>query len=344
MKTYEETFVAVLKRRDAYQSEKKNQTRRAVRIAVPAVCALAVIAAAGAWFSLPKTVPAAEDPTPKRQSTGSESPAAAQTRRSGEAVPSTVTAPTPDGAETQASETAAAPSAVPVPDSQDRQSGGAVPSGSDVPSPFAATSVPPVTQTPDAANPSTSTQAADEGAFASQGAYVCIPRLPQDRTITVTAEQITDEEAAAYFAENYGSIKSALAASGALTELRISEKGYSHVTYTGAEGESLELRANFRDYLAYDGDRLAAIITLFKENGVIYNSPAFGSPWFAGYDAFLQAHRGEALVYVYAGNAEIILLPDGGIYSPLAGLPQAYMEGIDNPYAVFYHPGAVYVP
>ena len=173
-----------------------------------------------------------------------------------------------------------------------------------------------------------------------------VPVLPQNLEIVTTGEKITDEEAAAYFAERKGSLAQSLGASGvAADNIRISEKGYCHVCYSGVEGERLEVRENFRDYLVCNGETLIAIVTLYKENGKFYDTPSFGAPWFGDYAAFLRQHRGEELVYVYAGSAEIILTPDGGMYSPLAGIiPAYYMEGIKDPYHVFYHPGDVYVP
>lgn len=184
--------------------------------------------------------------------------------------------------------------------------------------------------------------------------YFAVPALPFDPTtgerlteIVTTGEPLTDEEAAAYFAQNGAHLTTSLAASGVPTDkLRISEKGYGHVSYSGVEGERLEWRQNFRDYLVYNGDELVAIVTLVKENGQIYDTPAFGAPWFSTYAQILNEHRGEELVYVYAGIAELILAPDGSAYAPIGpGVrPEIYLEGVDDPYHLFYTPGAVYVP
>ncbi len=173
-----------------------------------------------------------------------------------------------------------------------------------------------------------------------------IPALPRDPEIVTVGEKITDEEAAAYFAQRKGALAQSLSASGVPAEnIGISPKGYCHVCYSGAEGERLEVRENFRDYLVYSGETLVAIVTLYKENGKLYDTPAFGAAWFADYSAFLRRHAGEELVYVYAGFAELILTPDGGVYSALPSIrAEAYMRGTEDPYRTFYHPGAVYVP
>ena len=162
--------------------------------------------------------------------------------------------------------------------------------------------------------------------------------------VKVVGEAITDAEARTYLRENTW-IASALAASGVPADnITYSETGYCHVSYDGVEGKQLELRQNFRDYLAYNGDNLVAIITLTKENGQLSATPAFGGPWFNDYDAFLASHKGEKLLYVYAGFMEIIITPDGKCYNPQGSDVSAYMEGVENPYAYFYNEAATYTP
>lgn len=162
--------------------------------------------------------------------------------------------------------------------------------------------------------------------------------------VKAVGEKITDAEASAYLRENTW-IGSALAAGGvSADDITYSETGYCHVSYDGTEGKPLEVRENFRDYLAYSGGRLIAIITVTKENGKLSATPAFGGPWFPDYDAFLKAHKGQKLLYVYAGWMEIIITPDGKCYNPQGSDVSAYMEGLENPYAYFYSEAAAYTP
>ena len=176
---------------------------------------------------------------------------------------------------------------------------------------------------------------------------MAINQPPKDNVINITGEKITEEEAAAYFKENYTSIVSALSQMGVRTEgLKISEKGYSHISYAG-EGGGLELHQDFRDYLAYSGDTLVAIITLMKYNGTIGNSPAFGGPWFDSYAAFLKQHAGEELLFLYYGELEVVLLPDGSAVNPMGKSVSQYFNWVKNPYEWFRQEGAeaaVYVP
>ncbi len=87
-----------------------------------------------------------------------------------------------------------------------------------------------------------------------------------------------------------------------------------------------------------------AIITLVKEDGKLYATPSFGGPWFDSYNAFLKAHAGQKLIYLYYGIAEVILLPDGSVISPLGSSVEQYFGWVKNPYEWFYNEEIVYVP
>lgn len=173
----------------------------------------------------------------------------------------------------------------------------------------------------------------------------CIPAFPVKEGISYSGERLTDSEAKAYLDKNKVSIVSSLASSGVETDnITIKEKGYCHASYDGTEGKQLEVKLNFRDYLVYNGDKIVAIVTLWKENGKIYSSPAFGAPWFGDYTKYLEQHKGEKLVYVYAGWMEFIVAPDGNWHCPSGDNCSGYLEGIENLYERLYCPEIVYIP
>ena len=185
----------------------------------------------------------------------------------------------------------------------------------------------------------------DGGISGGHSDGVCIPVLPFDRSIEVTGKEITDEEAKEYFNANKNRIFSTLSASGVSTDsLKISEKGYCHVNYNGTEGKCFEVRQNYRDYLVYNGNKLVAIITLYEDNGQVYDTLSLGAPWFDNYNSFLQNHKGEELVYVYAGWFELIIAPDNTYCNPMNYNTAGYLDGVEKPYEIFYHEKAVYVP
>lgn len=178
-----------------------------------------------------------------------------------------------------------------------------------------------------------------------------IPKIPEDRTIVLTGDLITDEEAAAYFESEMRFICEGLRAMGvSLTDPHVSSTGYCYVQYGGYEGEGLTVHQNFRDYLLYDGEELVSIVTLFRipgEDGRIHNSPAFGGEWMKGYGEWLAEHKGQELLFVRAGDAEFILAPNGDCMNP-AGMEMEeidqYFEGIAYPYEIFYCEAATYTP
>ncbi len=184
-----------------------------------------------------------------------------------------------------------------------------------------------------------------DGGDSNGAANVNIPIGPATNELTFVGEKITDDEATAYFEENKASIFSALSSNGVkVTNAKISEKGYCHIKYDGTLGKGLEVIQNFRDYLVYNGDKLVAIVTLSKENGKLYNSPAFGSSWLDKYNEYLNAHKGQELIYLYAGSMEIILAPDGDNVNPLGSDVTEYLSWVKNPYEWFYDKDVVFVP
>ena len=337
MKTHEETFRTVLKKRDEIVNKKQQRNASLKRTLVPAACGIAVVlAGVGLWRGgiFQKAIKLA--PTAQIPQGGIDSPEPTYYKETELPVGQT--------------EILLERQTEIAPDRQTTDEGNAS-RGQEEPSSGGMTLVSPEnTRTPNEAVSEGRTPIegpSDGGSYGGDTPhYSYVPLLPQNLEIVATGETVTDEEAKAYFAERKASLASALSASGVPADnIRIGEKGYSHVCYNGYEGERLEARENFRDYLVYNGDTLIAIVTLTKENGTISDTLSLGAPWFADYSAFLKTHRGEELVFVYAKWTEIILTPDGGMYSPLAGvLPEVFMEGIEDPYHLFYHPSAVYVP
>ncbi len=163
--------------------------------------------------------------------------------------------------------------------------------------------------------------------------------------VKIVGEKITDAEAKAYFEKNTW-IVSALSSSGVPSDnLKIADKGYCHVSYDGTEGKQAEVRQNFRDYLVYNNGKLVAIVTLVKENGEISATPAFGGPHFDSFNAFLQKHKGEKLLFVYAGWMEIVITPDGKCVNPQGNdLSEYGLDSLGNPYDYFYNEAATYTP
>ena len=152
--------------------------------------------------------------------------------------------------------------------------------------------------------------------------------------VTKTGEKLDDAELSAYIEANLPSIRSALAASGVNVDgMRIADHGYCHVS---CSGETAVINEGWRDCVVQNDKGVAAIITFVKENGVIYYSSA-------DYTEFLRAHAGEKLLYMYVGEAEAVIAPDGTYFSASGPLDRSF-ENVQPVYATFYDEAAVYVP
>ena len=172
-----------------------------------------------------------------------------------------------------------------------------------------------------------------DGSFGNSGEFV----IPTSGDLIRTGEPLTDEEAAAVLPARLHSLQSVLG-TGPLTA---TEQGHCHIRLPENLGEPATMAVNFRDYYVYEGDTLVAILTLVKENGVIYDTPSFGAPWFRNLQYYLSVHTGVALKFFYAGNGELLLAPDGdpkGIPADMAP------ENAEALYMLFDAPEAVYVP
>ena len=200
------------------------------------------------------------------------------------------------------------------------------------------------------------------------GGQTMIAAIPKNNRTQVIGEKITDEEARDYFNKNTASLQSSLTASGVeLAEIYyeadydgaqvicakdslVIRKGYCHVSYDGNTDESkpgLTVKQNFMDFHVYNADRLVAIVTLVKENGLIYATPAFGAPWFDSFDKALQKYAGKKVLFLYAGAMAYAIAPDGKVIHPQGYESSVKDSGLDkfpDAYNWFYNEQCVYTP
>ena len=133
--------------------------------------------------------------------------------------------------------------------------------------------------------------------------------------IEYTGEEyvVSDSEALEYLESVKEGIIVSLRASGVtFSELDIKEHGYSHIR-TGDKGNTMAL--DWRDYLAYDGDKLVAIIQVTKGENGLRHYYLFGGEWFSYYEGLLEQYRGEELLYLYIGDVEAFITPDNEVIS-----------------------------
>ena len=197
-----------------------------------------------------------------------------------------------------------------------------------------------------------------------------IAAIPNNNRTQVIGEKITEEEARDYFTKNAASLESSLAASGVeIAEIwydgaesnfmgtvlcakgsLLFKKGYCHISYDGNTDESkpgLTVKQNFMDFHVYNAGRLVAIVTLVKENGLIYGTPAFGAPWFNSFNNALNKYAGQKVLFLYAGAMAYAIAPDGKVIHPQGYESSVKASGLDtfpNAYNWFYNEQCVYIP
>lgn len=202
------------------------------------------------------------------------------------------------------------------------------------------------------------------------GGQVMIAAIPKNNRKQVVGEQITEEDARNYFMKNASSLQSSLTASGVvLAEMEYDYaqycftgnvlcakgwlmfmKGYCHVSYDGNTDESkpgLTVKQNFMDFHVYNADRLVAIVTLVKENGLITATPAFGAPWFDSFNNALNKYHGQKVLFLYAGPMAYAIAPDNTVIHPQGYESSVNASGLKNvkdAYNWFYDERCVYAP
>ena len=169
------------------------------------------------------------------------------------------------------------------------------------------------------------------------------PAVPEGEKlpVTYTGEDFR-AEAEAYLQDREEGIKNELASSGVgVTDFRIDFCPYCHLRLSDA---GAEIDLSWLDALCYSGDDVVAILSLHKEDGQIYCTPAFGGPWFPAFSAFLRENRGEGVRCLWIGNLEYVVSP-GRVVNPLGYeiYPEA-LVGLQNPYLALDYDEITYVP
>lgn len=141
--------------------------------------------------------------------------------------------------------------------------------------------------------------------------------------LTGTEYELSLSEAVSYLESAKAGIINELTASGVHTgDFHFSPWGVS-ILRSGNKGNTMAV--DWKQFLAYDGEKLIAIIDLCKDGSGVHHYVAFGGPWFESYDAMLKAHAGEELVMIYVGDVQAVVTPDNEVLSIVA-----VVEGTDS--------------
>lgn len=146
--------------------------------------------------------------------------------------------------------------------------------------------------------------------------------------VKIKGTSITDDELEKYIKENAKSIVSGIAFDskyGGNGEYKICTKGYSHLT---TDENGLWINLDFVDCIITKSGKIVGIVTVFKDNGKLHNSVAYGGTAFDNLQRAFDENPGKELVFVYDGmTPEIIISPDNKMYfNPCA---VGYEKGFD---------------
>ena len=162
--------------------------------------------------------------------------------------------------------------------------------------------------------------------------------------ITITGKQyaFSDEEAIHYLNQVKNGIINTLTVSGIdASQLEIKENGYSHIR---TENNGNEMAMNWRDYLAYNGEKLIAIIQVTKDKTGIKHHLSFGGTWFSRYEDFLRQYKGTELVYIYIGDVEAFIDPDNQVIPLIDTDISSTLDENQQYYQYFKTECNVYIP
>ena len=161
--------------------------------------------------------------------------------------------------------------------------------------------------------------------------------------LTGTEHALSVEEAKTYLETTKGGIVNELTASGIqVNDLNFSPWGVS-ILRSGDKGNSMAV--DWRQFNAYDKDKLVAVIDLCKDSTGIHHYIAFGGPWFDEYNELLKSHGGEELVMIYVGDVQAFVTPANEVICvhPDAHFKDSIEEGKDY-YGYFKQEQNTFIP
>ncbi len=163
-------------------------------------------------------------------------------------------------------------------------------------------------------------------------------------SLVITGEEfaISDEQVYAHLQLTKGNIMQTLHVSGiTVSDLTFTPKGYSPI-HTGDNGNSLAV--DWRTFLAFDGDKLVAIIEVTKDEKGLHTHLAFGGPGFGYYKQLLDTYKGQELVFLYIGDIVAFVTPDNTVVPSADLVLSAFIEPDYPYYQYFKTPYNTFVP
>lgn len=131
--------------------------------------------------------------------------------------------------------------------------------------------------------------------------------------IALKGETITDAELKAYIKKNAEYMVASVAFDLGKGEYRVCTKGYRPLTVSAQDG--LFINTGFVDCPITKDGKIVAVVTVYKDNGVLYDSVAYGGNGFATIQRAFDENPDEDLVFIYVNEVpEVIITKENKMY------------------------------
>lgn len=289
MKTHEEMFESVLKRRDEYEI-KKYKRNKALISAAAGVCSLAIVIFGVTLYSR-------NNAPSKTQETA---PAMNMADGKADGIPETLI-----DVVTVETNTSYA-------DNTNAETVTEVFVVEETTSVITATTKPVKTNTANAETATSKPESADEMKAEAGDRDAALPYI-SGINIALKGETITDAELKAYIKKNAEFMVASVAFDLGKGEYRVCTKGYSPLTVSTKEG--LFINTGFVDCPITKDGKIVAVVTVYKNNGVLYDSVAYGGRGFATIQRAFEENPDEDLVFIYVNEVpEVIITKENKMY------------------------------
>ncbi len=289
MKTHEEMFESVLRRRDEYEI-KKYKRNKALISAAAGVCSLAIVICGVTLYSRNSAPGKSQETAPAINMADGLSDGIPETLIDNVIIESNTSdkSNVVDETVTQAVIIEETTSVI------------------------TATTKPVKTNTANAETATAKPESADEMKAEAGDRDTAMPYM-SGVNIALKGETITDAELKAYIKKNAEYMVASVAFDLGKGEYRVCTKGYRPLTVSAKDG--LFINTGFVDCPITKDGKIVAVVTVYKDNGVIYDSVAYGGNGFATIQRAFDENPDEDLVFIYVNEVpEVIITKENKMY------------------------------
>ena len=289
MKTHEEMLESVLRRRDEYEI-KKYKRNKALISATAGVCSLAIVIFGVTLYSRSNAPGKSQETAPAMNMADALSDGIHETLIDDVIIETNTS-------ESNNTEGEKATQAIMIEETT---------------SVITATTKPVKTNTANTETATAKPESADEIKAEAGDRDAALPYI-SGVNIALKGETITDAELKAYIKKNAEYMVASVAFDLGKGEYRVCTKGYRPLTVSTKDG--LFINTGFVDCPITKDGKIVAVVTVYKDNGVLYDSVAYGGRGFATIQRAFDENPDEDLVFIYVNEVpEVIITKENKMY------------------------------